>query len=166
MLSPLSGVLYPQGVKMKKVLKYLGIGILSVVIFFVGIAIFTSSNSVNHEQVFVPYIEKIIPELTTWEQEAYKTHMSKKAFEGATKAQWNLYLSKLSQLGSLQSIGLPELQQSKTFSSMSGSTTTYAVYLVPVTFDTGLAHVQLSIESKDDKIQINSVKFLSDILML
>ena len=126
---------------MKKVLKYLGIGILSVVIFFISIAIFTSSNSVNHEQVFVPYIEKII-QLTTWEQEAYKTHMSKKAFEGATKAQWNLYLSKLSQLGSLQSIGLPELQQSKTFSSVSGSTTTHAVYLVPLTFDTGLAHVQ------------------------
>lgn len=151
---------------MKKVFKYLGIGILSLVIFFVGIAILTSSKSVDHEQVFVPYIEKTIPELTTWEQEAYKTHMSKEAFEGATKAQWNLYLSKFSHLGSLQSIGVPELQQSKTLSSISGSSTTYAVYLVPVTFDTGLAHVQLGIESKNDKIQINSVKFLSDILML
>jgi hypothetical protein len=77
-----------------------------------------------------------------------------------------LYLSKFSQLGSLQSIGVPELQQTSTVSPMGGSSTTYAVYLVPVTFDTGLAHVQLGLQSKDDKIQINSVKFLSDILML
>ena len=69
---------------MKKVLKYLGIGILSVVIFFMGIAILASSKSVDHELVFLPYIDKVIPELSTWEQKAYKENMSKEVFEGIT----------------------------------------------------------------------------------
>lgn len=81
----------PAGVKKKKVLKYLGIGILSVVIFFLGIAIFTSSKSVDHEMVFLPYIVKVMPELSTWEQKAYKDNMSKEVCGGITRSYVLIY---------------------------------------------------------------------------
>ena len=57
---------------MKKFFKYLGFGILSVVIFFIGIGVVASINTVDKEAVFEPFIVKAIPKLTTWEVTPFK----------------------------------------------------------------------------------------------
>ncbi len=150
---------------MKKIFKYLGFGFLSVVIFFIGVVVITSINTVDKEAVFEPYIVKAIPMLTTWEQSAFQELMSEDGFKGATPEQWTLYLNKLAKLGEFQSIGKAELQNWKTLSPIGSPSVTYAVYQVPITFSTGLAHVQFALQSSEDKVEINSVKFLSDILM-
>lgn len=150
---------------MKRFFKYLGFGFLSVVIFFIGVVVITSINTVDKEAVFEPYIAKAIPMLTTWEQSSFQELMSEDGFKGATPEQWTLYLNKLSKLGEFQSIGKAELQNWKTLSPIGSPSVTYAVYQVPITFSTGLAHVQFALQSSEDKVEINSVKFLSDILM-
>ena len=157
--------LYVQGVVVKKFFKYLGFGFLSVIVFFIGIGIVTSINTVDKEVVFEPYIAKAIPKLTSWEQSSYQELMSEEGFNGATPEQWTLYLNKFSKLGEFQSIGKAELKNWKTLSPIGSPSVTYAIYQVPVTFSTGLAHVQLALQSSEDKVEINSVKFLSDILM-
>tara|TARA_R110001583_G_C5439020_1_gene389671 strand:- start:120 stop:575 length:456 start_codon:yes stop_codon:yes gene_type:complete len=149
----------------KKFFKYLGFGVLSVVIFFIGIIIVTSINTVDKEMVFEPYIAKAIPKLTSWEQSSYKELMTEEGFNGATPEQWDLYLNKFSKLGDFESVGKAELQNWKTLSPIGSPSVTYAVYQIPVTFSTGLAHVQLALQSSEDKTEINSVKFLSDLLM-
>lgn len=150
---------------MIKILKYLAFGILSVVVFFVGIAILSTINSVDKEAVFEPYIAQVIPKLTTWDKSAYQELMSDKGFNSATDEQWELYLKKFSILGEYQSIAKAELLNWKTLSPIGSSSTSYAVYQVPVTFSTGLAHVQLTLQSSENKIEINKIKFQSDLLM-
>ena len=150
---------------MNKFFKYLGFGFLSVVIFFIGIVIVTSINTVDKELVFEPYIAKAIPKLTSWELSSYQELMSEEGFNSVTPEQWILYLNKLSTLGEFESIEKAELKNWKTLSPIGNPTITYAVYQVPITFSTGLAHVQLALQSSEDKVEINSVKFLSDILM-
>ena len=68
-------------------------------------------------------------------------------------------------LGTLESVGAPSFEKSQVFTTTSNGTTTYAVYLVPITFDTGAAHVRLGLQHNDGKIEIRSVRFLSDLLL-
>lgn len=150
---------------MKKFFKYLGFGVLSVVIFFVAIIAITSIGGINKEETFTPYIEEAIPKLTTWDIEQYKLLMSEQGMNAATPEQWVLYLNRFQKLGKLQSVGVPELENSKVTSTVSTGTTTYAEYLIPLTFDTGKAHVRLVLLHNDEKVEINSVRFLSDLLL-
>ena len=150
---------------MKKFFKYLGFGILSVVVFFIGIIVITSLGGIDKEETFIPFIEETIPKLTTWEIEPYQLLMSKESMESSTSDQWHLYLNKLKKLGTFQKLGVPELQNSKVVSATSTGTTTYAIYLVPLTFDTGEAHVELGLQHNDGKTEIYNIRFLSDLLL-
>ena len=150
---------------MKKLLKYLGFGILSVIIFFTAIFAITMVGGINKEEVFIPFIKDTVPRLTTWELSEYKSLMSEKAYQSSTQEQWSLYLKMFTKLGSLQSVGNPELKKSNFTSSVGTGTTTYAVYLVPLQFNTGLAHVQIALQHNNGIVEINNVQFLSDLLL-
>ena len=149
---------------MKKFFKYLGFGVLSVVVFFVAIFAIASIGGVDTEDTFPPYIEETVPKLTTWNVEQYNLLMSQQAKESATSEQWQLYMDMYTKLGELKSIGLPELQNSEVEFNLVTGRTTYVVYLVPLSFDTGEAHVQLGLLHNDGSIEINSVRFFSDLL--
>ena len=150
---------------MKKLFKILGFGLLSVVIFFVAIAAISMIGSVDKKEVLVPYIESAIPRLTTWNMSEYKALMTKQGLKGATPEQWELYLKMFSKLGTLESVGVPELQNWRTMSGIPNGKITYAVYLIPLVFDTGPAHVELGLQHNKNKTEINSVRFLSDLLI-
>jgi hypothetical protein len=150
---------------MKQFFKNLGFGLLSVVVFFIAIIVFTSIVGINKEETFPPYIEEAVPKLATWDIEQYKLLMTQHGMESATPEQWQLYLQKLKKLGKLQSIGAPKLLKSRVATSLSRGNTTYAVYLVPLIFDTGKAHVQLGLQHNNGKVQIYSIRFLSDLLL-
>lgn len=150
---------------MKKFFKYLGLGLLSVIAFFIAIAVIISLGSIDKEETFPPYIAEAVPKLTKWDFEQYQLLMSKQGMESATPEQWQLYLNMFKKLGELQSVGEPELQNWRAASTVSSGNTTYANYLVPLTFDTGEAHVQLGLQHNDGKVEINSVRFLSDLLL-
>ena len=150
---------------MKKILKHLGFGLLSVVIFFLGIAIITSIGSVDKDETFPPYISEAVPKLTTWNIEQYKLLMSEQGMKSVSLEQWHLYLGMFKKLGQLESVGEPQLQNWRSASTVSSGNTTYAVYIVPLTFDTGEAHVELGLQYNDGKVEINNVRFLSDLLL-
>jgi len=147
---------------MKKFFKYLGFGVLSVVVFFVAIIVITSIGGVDKKETFPPYIEEAVPKLATWDIDQYEILMSKKGFGSATPRDWQIYLDMFEKLGVLQKVGVPNLQNSRVESKVSSGSTTYATYLVPLIFDTGEAQVQLGLQYSSEKIEINSVRFLSD----
>ena len=149
---------------MNKFFKYLGFGLVSVVIYYVAIASITRIGSVDADETFPPYISAAIPKLTTWDIEQYKLLMSERGMNAVTPARWQLYLDTFKKLGQLQSVGEPILQNWYAALTINAGITTYAVYIVPLSFDTGPAHVELGLQHNNDKIEINNVKFLSDLL--
>ena len=150
---------------MKNFFKYLGFGVLSIVLFLIAIAVITSLGSIDEEEIFPPYIAASVPKLATWDIEQYKLLMSDEAQEGATPEQWRLLMEKFKTLGALQQVGTPELQDSSVVTRISSGTTTYAMYQVPLVFDTGEAHVLLGLQYDSEEIQIYSIRFLSDLLL-
>ena len=136
---------------------------LSVVAFFIEIFVITSISGIDKEETFLPYIEEAVPKLTTWDIVQYELLMSKKGLEAVTPREWQCYLDTFERLGVLQEVGAPNLQNSRIELKWSSGSTTYATYLVPLVFDTGKAHVRLVLQHSSEKIEINSVRFLSDL---
>ncbi|OEG75066.1 hypothetical protein BEL05_12170 [Shewanella colwelliana] len=91
--------------------------------------------------------------------------MTQDAYNIAKPEQWDLYIKKLSTLGSLKSFEQAELQNWHSTASIGSASATYATYIVPMAFDTGPAHLTLTLVSSNDKTLIRSIKFSSDILM-
>lgn len=150
---------------MKKFFKFLAFSVLGLVTLLVGIIVFGSMGGADNDETFIPFIEDAIPKLTTWDIQEYKLLMSKKGMEAATPAQWELYIDLYATLGSLQGIGEPRLKNWQVKSMIPAGVTTHAIYVVPLVFDTGEAGVELVLQHKEDKVEINSVSFLSDLLL-
>jgi len=150
---------------MKKIFKFIGIGLLGIVIFFAVIVATTMIGSIDKEEVFIPYIEFAVPRLTTWNIAEYETLMSKEGFEACTEEQMQLYLTLFSRLGTLESMGIPELQGWRNNVDSHRGRVVTATYLVPLTFDTGEAHVELGLQHLKGKTEICSVNFKSDLLI-
>jgi len=118
---------------MKQFLKYLGVGILSVIIFVVGIGVIKNFGGIDKDEIFIPYIQESVPKLTTWDIEEYKLLMSEQGINSATPKQWALYLNTFKKLGTLKSVGTPELEKSHVSASIKNGTTTHAIYIIPTT---------------------------------
>lgn len=149
----------------KKILKYFGFSILSVIIFFASIAGIAAIMSPDNEEIFEPFISEAIPRITTWDLKEYRLLMSEEGYNSATEDQWKKYLKLFSKLGTYQSFNKPNMESTKTFINTKNGLITYAVYLVPIQFDTGLAHVRLTLQYDDGEVKANGIRYLSDILI-
>lgn len=149
---------------MKKFLKYLGFGLLSVFLCFIGIITITTIFKPDHKEVFEPFIQEAIPRLASWDIQEYQSIMSTEGYQSATEEQWHHILQMFAKLGTYQQCLEPELLSTKTFINTKSGIITHAVYQVPILFDTGLAHVKLSLLYDDGEVKAHGIKYLSDLL--
>lgn len=149
-----------------KIIKYLGFGLLSVFIFFIGMAVITTINKADPAETFIPFIKENMPEVAKWDLAVFKKLMTEEALGTATPEQWQMYIKKVSTLGKLESIGPFTLENSYSTTSISGNTKSTIVYLVPLNFDTGLAHARIIlVHTEESGVKIQHIKFLADRLM-
>lgn len=149
---------------MEKLFKYVGIVALVIIGLIMALVAITSINSVSTKDVFEPYLEEKIPQLATWEMPVYKALLSSEAYQSSDPEQWQLYLTKFATLGQYLEMGKPELKGTKTIAPIGNPNVTYAYYLVPVTFDTGAAHLEISLQASEGKVEITGFRVLSDLL--
>ncbi|GIU36989.1 hypothetical protein TUM3794_06990 [Shewanella colwelliana] len=150
---------------MKTLFKIVVFGSLSLVAFFIAMIAIAALTSVDKAEVFEPYLTETVPKLVKWEHQTFKDLMTQDAYNTAKPEQWDLYIKKLSTLGALKSFEQAELQNWHSTANIGSASATYATYIVPMAFDTGPAHLTLTLVSSNDKTLIHSIKFSSDILM-
>lgn len=149
-----------------KILKYIGFGLLSIFLFFIAVAVITTINKAEPSETFIPFIEQNMSEIANWDKAIFKRLMTDEAYNSITPEQWELYLRKMSSLGSLESIGELSLENMSSVTSFSGNTKSTVVYMVPLSFTTGLAHAKIVLVHTDERgVKINHIRFLSDHLM-
>ncbi|MCG7563723.1 MULTISPECIES: hypothetical protein [Pseudoalteromonas] len=149
-----------------KVLKVLGIGISSIFVFFIGIAIITGLNKADPDETFIPFLEQQMPQVTNWDLDFIQSLMIEQAVSSATPEQWQMYIEKISTLGKLEHIEGIQLENMNTRTSFTGNTTTTAVYLLSLQFSTGPAHARLILlHTEEGGVKIQHLKFLADRLM-
>lgn len=150
---------------MKRFFKIIGIICTVIVALLILLIVVAAMNSSDADEQFTPFINEAIPKLASWDRQPYQDLMTEEGFSALSDNQWNLYLSKVSRLGHLVSIGEPEQQSVVSSSYTSSGSSVKAQYLVPVEFDTGPAHITLTLIEQDEQIRIHYIKLHSDLLL-
>lgn len=149
-----------------KVLKILGIGITSIFVFFIGIAVITGLNKADPKETFIPFLEQQMPRVTNWDLDFIQSLMIEQAVSSATPEQWQMYIEKVSTLGKLERIDAIQLENMSARTPFTGNTTTTAVYLLSLQFSTGPAHARvILVHTEEDGVQVQHINFLADRLM-
>ena len=150
---------------MKKKVNMTGLLLLSATVL-IALAISVGLiGEADRDELFVSYIETTMPKLASWEFDEYAMAMSERGLMAATEEQWERHLNKIAVLGTLESVGAPLLKNSRNMTPGEPGEVTYATCLVPLQFDTGPAHAVLGLEYSNEKVKINGVEYLSDVLL-
>ncbi len=132
---------------MKLLLKLIGAIFVLFVVFFISIAAYVSSKSSEYETTAVPFINELIPKLSTWDIEVFKEYSAPKLNKESSDADLSRLLKWFSKLGKLKSTGEPDLNGVK-----NGNILTYAI---PVRYEAGEAIISLTIEDTEDGFLIH-----------
>jgi len=132
---------------MKKFLKVVGIIFLCIVLLFIALGLYVSTKSSEYEATAVPFINEVIPKLSTWDLEVFKEYSTPESNKASSDADFSKLLRWFTKLGKLESIGEPVFK-----SIMNGNLITY---IVPVNYEAGEATITLSLRDTDGEFLIH-----------
>lgn len=143
-----------QGSTDMRILAVLGFVLLAIVGSCAVLLGYTSFKSGELEKTAVPYLRKVIPELTRWDMAAVKTYMAPEALKDMPDDKLAKLLVWESRLGHLQHMDEPRFTN-----LMSGANTTLGAYqlvtyVVPVRFDAGDGTITVRLLVKDGKFSV------------
>ena len=124
-----------------------------------GFNYYSDQKEAQYEMTAVPFIEKVIPEISKWDPEITKSYMSAKAREKNSVEVFNQTLMALSNLGTLQEMAAPKFEEIYT-----SNTQTILSYTVDTKYSKGDAIFTLSLLDQDGVLEINSFNIQSEAL--
>lgn len=132
---------------MIKVLKIIGIIFLSIILLFSGCAYYVYQKSAAYETTAVPYIEEVMPKLSTWVLEVHRLHSTPESNETISDEDLLKLLKWLSKLGGLNSIEKPQFK-----GVMNGN---FITYVFIAHYENGDAGITVQLEDDNGKFLIN-----------
>ena len=117
----------------------------------------------RYEETAVPYLESVLPKLTSWQDEQLKPLLSPAArldFENEKlRAAYRLF----SQLGQLKSMGKPQFIANRNDTSKALGDIEIIDYQVPLQFDSGPAVIKIKLVADGKSYYIHHFGFHSEI---
>ena len=138
----------------KKFLKWLGIAILVVVVLIAGIYIWVSFTASKYNETAIPYIEKVMPELSKWDVSVAKQYMSPEALQSVSDEDFGKLMKFLSKIGSLKSIEEPQFQKVNSSVTAGTGTLTTVIYAFTAHYENGDATITLRLKPVDSGYEI------------
>jgi hypothetical protein len=94
----------------KKIAKGIGFAVLVIVIIFSATVMYTLYKKSRYEETAVPYIKKVVPQISLWDINVMKQYMAPQSIKNTKDEDLSKLLKWLSKLGSLKSIETPQFQ--------------------------------------------------------
>jgi len=132
---------------MKKFLKVLGIIFLCIILLFIALGLYVSTKTSEYEVTAVPFINEVIPKLSTWDVEVFKEYSTHESNEASSDEDLSKLLRWFTKLGKLEGIGVPVFK-----SIMNGNLITY---IIPVKYEAGEATITLTLRDTDGEFLIH-----------
>ena len=132
---------------MIKVLKIIGIIILSMILLFSGCAFYAYQQGQSYETTAIPYIEEVLPKISTWDLETNKLYSTPESNESMKDEDLSKLLKWLSKLGKLNSIEKPQFTR-----IMNGN---YITYVFIAHYENGDATITMQLKDENGKFLIN-----------
>ena len=139
---------------LKKFLKGLGITVLVIAIIFAGIFVWVSIISSKYNETAIPYIEKVMPELSKWDVDVAKQYMAPEALDSVSDADFAKLMKFLSKIGSLKSIEEPQFQNASSSATTGTGTLTTVLYTFTAHYENGDATITLKLKPVENGYQV------------
>ncbi|MEA3588648.1 hypothetical protein J6I75_09800 [Pseudidiomarina sp. 1APP75-27a] len=138
----------------KKVLKGLGIAILSLITLFVIIGVWSTYKSSAYETTAIPYLDVAIPEISTWEKPVMKSYFTPSVLADISEKDLDTLVRALSKMGKLVELGQYEFSSVTSKAITGGGSGTFVTYVVPATYENGDATLTVTLKEEDDSFSV------------
>lgn len=147
-----------------------GCGLILVVLFAViGANYYSDYQADQYHDLVVPYLEKVIPKISTWEVEVIKRNMSPEAVESLSPEQLEAVVNEFSKLGELESFSTPKfdrISKERKGNAIKGieDTETVLTYTSQAVYENGEAKLTFKLIPEDEKAKLHYFNVQSNVL--
>ena len=96
---------------LKNILMVVGAALLAVVLSFTGIKFYTAYQAAQYNDTVVPLLQEVIPEMSTWQEDVFRKHISPEALEKVSPEKFTAIINKFSKLGALKTFEKPKFEE-------------------------------------------------------
>ncbi|HKL22436.1 MAG TPA: hypothetical protein VJ904_11565 [Tichowtungia sp.] len=138
----------------------IGGGLVLLVLFAVAAANYYSSYQASqYNDVVVPYLEKVIPKISTWDVDVIRAHMAAEALENISPERLSAVTNEFSKLGALKSFSTPKFDQiskERKGNALVGikNTQTILTYHSQAVYENGEAKLTFKLIAEDEQPQL------------
>jgi len=137
-----------------KILKWISIVALLLVIFIVGATTWVGYKSEAYESTAVPYIKKVIPEISKWNPELIKSYMVSETLNDVNAEDFRKMVSIFSKIGKLISIEKPQFKNTSSVNSSQHSAMTLVTYTILGKYENGDATITMTLRDEGESFKI------------
>ena len=121
-------------------------------------------QSSQYDGTIIPYIQEVLPEISTWDPEIVKQYLAPEVLKTVTDENLEKIMGALAQIGELQSIGEVKFKKKATGGAGDLVQLPVITYTVMAQYSTGEAIVTLSLLDKGDSYDVYHFNFESKAL--
>lgn len=150
---------------MKKELKKFILYVIAV--FVIGLSayfFYGSYQSSLYDGRAVPYIQEVLPKISTWDPEVVKQYMAPEVLQTVTDENLQNIMGALAQIGELQSVGEMKFKKKATGGAGDLVKDPVITYTVNAQYSSGDAKVTISLLDKGDSYEVYHFNFESEAL--
>lgn len=149
----------------RKILNIVGLVFFTIVFIFVGIAVWTQNQSMEYGETAVPYIKKIVPEISTWKPEILREHMLEDLSNDISLEELSRMTKFLSKVGALRSMSEPMFHSVETSAGINNESIKLVSYQVLAQYENGEAMIHVTLIDKGDFFKVYAFNLDSDALL-
>ena len=144
---------------LKKLLIILGAVLTVVILCYAGVSYYISYQASKYDAAVVPLLQQVIPEISTWQEDAIRRNMSEDALQRIPPQVFSATVEKFSRLGALKSFETPVFKEVSEYRSPnvlpgSGPATTTVSYTSEALYENGEATISLILAEQDGEFQV------------
>ncbi|MBU1311478.1 MAG: hypothetical protein KKE30_18305 [Gammaproteobacteria bacterium] len=141
----------------KKVLCVTIIGVLVVIGILIGTSVLSGASkgyrSAQYEKTAIPYIKTVVPQMSKWDLELYKSFLWEKARRSEYDESFKKIVSRYSKIGALRNIEEPQFVSYDGGSNARGSLK-IVTYSVQAHYENGEALITIKLLDVDSGFQV------------
>lgn len=154
---------------LKKILLILGAVLLGILLCFAAIKGYTVYQASQYDPVAIPFLQKVIPEISTWQEDTIRENMSPEALENTTPERFAAIVDRFARLGVLKSFSTPhfeEVSETRSGNAISGSgpATTIVTYVADAVYENGDATINFKLAVRDNGLEVEYFTIQSEVL--
>jgi hypothetical protein len=136
-------------------------------VFTCGISIFFTYNymqSSAYEATAIPYIETVLPQISTWDSVKVSDYMAPEVLERVTDAELAALMQSLSKIGTLTSIDKITFKNKASGENITREKQPLVTYLLEAEYSSGHVKVTLTLLDRGDSFDLYHFNFQSEAL--